>query len=40
MLEKLHFCYICIKLFQTQLKIDQQTNFVKLSIMQIKILSF
>ena len=40
MLEKLHFFYICIKLFGTQLKMAQQTNFVKLRIMQIKILSF
>ena len=40
MLEKLHFFYICIKLFQIQLKLAQQTNFVKLSIMQINILSF
>ena len=32
--------YICIKLFRTQLKMAQQTNFVKLNIMQIKILSF
>ena len=37
---KLHFFYICIKLFRTQLKMAQQTNFVKLSIMQIKILCF
>ena len=39
MLKKLHFFYICIKLFRTQLKMAKQTNFVKLSIMQIKILS-
>ena len=34
------FFYICIKLFRTQLKMAQQTKFVKLTSMQIKILSF
>ena len=38
-LKNLHFFYICIKLCRTQLKMAQQINFVKLSIMQIKILN-
>ena len=40
MLEEFQFFYIFIKHFRTQLKMAQHTNFVKLSIMQIKILSF